>query len=78
MSPGYRRISHSFDTDFRGSIQVRTYSSGERRIALDPAKAVLLRAFNELGTHKAVASAFGVSRRVISRWFEPMEFQEER
>lgn len=47
---------------------VVTYPSGERRIRKNPTDVLLRSAFDELGTHAAVASAFGVSRSVVSRW----------
>ena len=45
-----------------------TYPSGQWRGVKDPTPASWGRAFEELGTDTAVAGAFGVSRRVVSRW----------
>lgn len=54
--------------NFAREAVVKTYPSGERRLAKDPPPDVVLKAFDELGTHKAVAAAFGVSRHVVTRW----------
>ncbi len=54
--------------EFAETIKVATYLSGQRRTIQDPPTSVLQRAFDELGTHSAVAEAFGVSRRVVRRW----------
>ena len=53
---------------FASEIEVKTYPSGERRTVKDPPPAILKTAFDELGTHLAVAGAFGVDRRVVRRW----------
>jgi hypothetical protein len=68
LCPGSRHVENSIIDIYSNSIEVRTYSGGERRIQRDPAKEVLERAFSELGTHKAVAAAFGVSRAVVGKW----------
>ncbi|HEV2138164.1 MAG TPA: hypothetical protein VGR53_04930 [Nitrososphaerales archaeon] len=53
---------------FSREAEVRVYPSGERRIAKDPPPEVVRKAFDELGTHNAVAAAFGVTRHVVTRW----------
>ena len=53
---------------FSREAKVRVYPSGERRLAKDPSPEVVLKAFDELGTHNAVAAAFGVTRHVVTRW----------
>lgn len=53
--------------NFAREAIVKTYPSGERRVAKDPSPEVVLKAFDELGTHKAVAAAFGVTRHVVTR-----------
>lgn len=68
MPPGFRHLLEIDHDKYGKSIQITVYSSGERRVSVDPPCAVLREAFDELGTHKAVASAFGVSRSVVKRW----------
>jgi hypothetical protein len=75
MSPGYRHVQRGILPRYGESIQVRTYSSGERRISKDPPRRLLLEAFDEFGTRAAVASAFGVSREVVKRWEEKYEME---
>jgi hypothetical protein len=53
---------------YSSEVEVKVYFSGERRIAKDPPPETVLKAFDELGTHNAVAAAFGVSRQVVKRW----------
>ena len=65
---GFRHIDHGLLPKFAESCVVKTYTSGERRIAQIPPKEVLEAAFLELGTHKGVATAFGVSRQTVERW----------
>jgi hypothetical protein len=62
---------------YRKAIQVRTFPSGEKRIETDPPCAVLREAFAELGTHKAVATAFGVSRSAVKRWVAGCQMKVE-
>ena len=38
------------------------------RLRKDPPSEVVQKAFEELGTHNAVAAAFGVTRHVVTRW----------
>jgi hypothetical protein len=54
--------------NFAREAIVKTYPSGERRLAKDPPRDLVIKAFDELGTHKAVAAAFGVTRHVVTRW----------
>ena len=58
----------SRDDKFARKAVVKIYPSGERRLEKDPPPDLLLTAFDELGTHKAVAAAFGVTRHVVTRW----------
>jgi hypothetical protein len=75
MCPGCRHVEHRPIEDYYDTIRVVTYPSGERRIGKDPPKEVLEAAFNELGTHSAVASAFGVSRAVVTRWLNQYQME---
>ena len=53
---------------YKESLAIRIYPSGERRVTKDPPADLILKAFDELGTHVAVSGAFGVDRRVVARW----------
>jgi len=53
---------------YSSEIQVRYFPCGQRRISKDPNPEVIKQAFDELGTHNAVAAAFGVTRHVVTRW----------
>ena len=53
---------------YSGEVQFRYFPCGQRRISRDPNPEIIRRAFDELGTHNAVAAAFGVTRQVVSRW----------
>jgi len=57
-------------TEFASFIKVKVFPSGERRVILDPPRPVLIRALDELGTYSQVALAFGVDRRVVTRWMK--------
>ena len=53
---------------FANAITIRVFPTGQRRTTKDPPADLLKTAFDELGTHVAVAAAFGVTRRVVKRW----------
>jgi hypothetical protein len=53
---------------YADAVKIRTYPSGQRRTVKDPPPHTVAKAFEELGTYSSVASAFGVTRRVVSRW----------
>lgn len=53
---------------FAREAEIRVYPSGERRLTKDPSPEIIRKAFEELGTHNAVAAAFGVTRHVVTRW----------
>lgn len=65
---GFRHIQRGILKRYGDEIQIKTFDSGERRVTKDPPKDLLQSAFAELGTYNAVATAFGVDRRVVSRW----------
>jgi len=56
------------DSPYKDSIGLKTYPSGERRVIRDPPAALVLRAFDDLGTFVAVSDAFGVDRNAVRRW----------
>jgi len=56
------------DSPYKDAISLRTYPSGERRVNKDPPAALVLKAFEDLGTFVAVSNAFGVDRNTVSRW----------
>ncbi len=67
--PGGRNLPDITPTKgFAGAIVVKNFPSGEKRITRGPLKSRLELAFEEFGTHKAVAAAFGVSRGTVRRW----------
>ena len=53
---------------FADAIVVKHFPTGQNRVVRDPPAYLLRVAFEKLGTHVAVAGAFGVTRRVVSRW----------
>jgi hypothetical protein len=66
--PGFRHIEKGMLSRYSEFITVKIYPNGERRIEMMPSKELLLRAFGELGTRAAVASAFGVARSTVKHW----------
>lgn len=74
--PGGRHLPEVGPTEgFADVITVKTYPSGERRISRDPLEAKLKNAFEEFGTHRSVAAAFGVSRSTVRRWLRDHEMK---
>ncbi len=53
---------------YSSKVGFRDSPSGQRRVSEDPPEDVVKAAFDQLGTHKAVAAAFGVARHVVTRW----------
>ncbi len=72
-SPGFRHIERGILPRYAELIEVKTFPTGERRIKKDPPREAVEKAFAELGTSKAVATAFGVGRDVVKRWTSEYE-----
>jgi len=75
LSPGLRHFEKGPIERYYNSVKVVTYPSGERRIGQKPSRELLQSAFDELGTQKTVAKAFGVSRSVVANWLRKYEMK---